>query len=366
MPNRLRACLAALSCLLLPWGAAHAQPAGTAAPPFDCAVPSRPIHEARFVRIGGIEQWITIDGDRCAHPVVLFLHGGPGNPLSPFAQAIYGGWERHFTLVQWDQRGAGRTFGRDPAAGQAALSIPRMAQDGLELAAYLSRYLGQRKLVLFASSWGSVLGMHMVMAEPQRFHAYVGTGQLVQHRATLQGSVDGVLALARAADDTKTVAALEALGAPPWRDPRGFGILRRATRIYEAKAGAVAPPTGWWARAPAYATAQDLASAEAGEDHSYLQFVGLRGDGMLESVDLPALGRDVGVPVFLVHGAQDLVTVPQVAKAYFDGLRAPHKRFVLLEATGHDPNEAMVAAQLQLLLGEVATPRPAAQAGRAR
>jgi hypothetical protein len=40
-----------------------------------------------FVRIGGIDQWITIKGDDCNNPVVLFLHGGPGDALSPFADS---------------------------------------------------------------------------------------------------------------------------------------------------------------------------------------------------------------------------------------------------------------------------------------
>src|SRR5664279_1943582 len=64
------------------------------------------IMEERFIRINGIEQWVTIKGDR-TKPVILFLHGGPGSPLSPYADAIYSKWEKDFILVQWDQRGAG-------------------------------------------------------------------------------------------------------------------------------------------------------------------------------------------------------------------------------------------------------------------
>ena len=57
------------------------------------------IREEMFVRIGGIEQWITIKGDDRNNPVVLFLHGGPGDALSPFADALFVGWEKDFTLV---------------------------------------------------------------------------------------------------------------------------------------------------------------------------------------------------------------------------------------------------------------------------
>ena len=68
------------------------------------------ISEQMFVQIGGIPQWITIKGKDRNNSVVLILHGGPGDALSPYADSMYAGWDKSFTLVQWDQRGAGRTF----------------------------------------------------------------------------------------------------------------------------------------------------------------------------------------------------------------------------------------------------------------
>ena len=62
-------------------------------------------------------------------------------------------------------------------------------------------------------------------------------------------------------------------------------------------------------------------------------------------------GRDSAnwMPIFLVQGEEDLVTTPELAKAYFDTITAPEKAFVLLPRTGHDPNAAMIAAQYDLL-----------------
>jgi hypothetical protein len=37
------------------------------------------VDEGRYVVIGGIEQWITIRGENRDNPVLLFLHGGPGD-----------------------------------------------------------------------------------------------------------------------------------------------------------------------------------------------------------------------------------------------------------------------------------------------
>lgn len=301
-----------------------------------------------YVTIGGISQWVTIAGESCANPVVLFVHGGPGNPLSPYSRALYGGWEKDFTIAQWDQRGAGRTFGRNPGSADEKLTVAQMAADGIEVAEHLRRRLGKRKLILVASSWGSVLGVHMAKARPDLFDAYVGIGQLVSYRDNQSASYLRLLELARGAGDSATVAKVEALGPPPWSNPRNFGILRRFTRTYEAKTSAAAPQS-WWKSSPPYATPEALADYEAGEDYSYLQFVGANGDGLLSTVDLPSLGPEFGVPVFMIQGSGDLVTTPDVAKRYFDSIRAPAKRYILLRRTGHDPNPAMLEAMFEVL-----------------
>jgi proline iminopeptidase len=64
------------------------------------------IDESRFVQIGGIEQWVSIRGEDLANPVIVVAHGGPGSSLTPFIAIVSRAWERHFTVVHWDQRGA--------------------------------------------------------------------------------------------------------------------------------------------------------------------------------------------------------------------------------------------------------------------
>ena len=69
-----------------------------------------------YVPIGGIDQWIQIGSGNPDLPVLLYLHGGPGGTSVP-AAAAWKPWEEHFTLVHWDQRGAGRTFRKNGEAG---------------------------------------------------------------------------------------------------------------------------------------------------------------------------------------------------------------------------------------------------------
>lgn len=309
---------------------------------------AQPISEQGFERIGGIDQWVSIEGADRRNPVLLFLHGGPGNPLSPFASAIYGAWSKEFTLVQWDQRGAGKTFGRNPAQAQAPLSLAQMVDDGLELATLLQRRLGAGQIVLMGSSWGSVLGVHMAQRRPELFLAYIGTAQLVSRQANEAASYAQTLARAEAAGDAAALAQLRAMGPPPRRDPRTVGVLRRLIRQYEAAACEPAP-AHWWQPAAAYATPQALEDSEQGEEYSFLQFVGLEGQGILAQVDLPALGTQFKLPMLFVQGEQDLLTPAAVTRAYVDSLQAPAKALVLVPRAGHDPNEAIVAAQYRLL-----------------
>lgn len=313
-----------------------------------CSQDKPSVNEEDFVAIGGIEQWVTAHGANCSNPALLFIHGGPGNPLSPYANALYGTWEKEFTLVQWDQRGAGKTFGRNPDTVNAELSIEQMTQDGIELASYLAKHFGKKKIILMGGSWGSYLGVHMVKSRPDLFHAYIGVGQMVNYTENEASSYQKILALAHSANDAKTSTAMNALGPPPWKNPRNFGILRRATRAYEAKATTPAPKS-WWIPSPDYSTSTAQTDYEAGEEYSYLQFVGLAGNGMLSRVDLPKLGLKFELPIFLIQGEEDLVTTPEVAKKYFDSIIAPKKEYILLARTGHDPNETMIDAEYKVL-----------------
>lgn len=301
------------------------------------------VEESRFIPVGGIQQWLTISGSDRSNPIVVFVHGGPGNPLSPYSRSLYGRWAKDFTIVQWDQRGAGRTFEANPQTANMALTIDRMASDGIEVTEYLTRNLGQPKVLLVGGSWGSALGVHMVARRPDLFHAYVGIGQLVSESANQAASLQQLRLLAVAANDQVTLDGITALGAPPWSNPRNFGKLRRLTRTYEAKVVEPAPAS-WWVPESFYATPSYERAYEAGEEYSYLQFVGATGGGLLSTVDLSALGPKFQVPIYLLQGADDLVTVPTVARAWFDSISAPRKQFVLVPKAGHDPNIPLTEA----------------------
>jgi pimeloyl-ACP methyl ester carboxylesterase len=315
------------------------------------ALAASAIDERGYVPIGGTEQWITIKGADRDNPVVLFIHGGPGNALSPFADAMFAGWEKDFTLVQWDQRGAGRSYGRSGPSIEATLSYDRIVLDGIEVAEYLTTHLSRKKIAIVGGSWGSLVGVAVAKKRPDLFTAYVGTAQLVNMRENSAASYEHVLAHARATKDTTAVGELTALGPQPWVGYAKWRTFRKWRVAYQAKLATAARPD--MRPSAEYASGKDLADSEAADDmnFAFFNFIGQSMTGPMMDIDLRALGRGFGIPMYFVHGAADLNAVPEVARAYFEWIEAPRKEFFLVPDTGHaDSNASLTQVRAVLAL----------------
>ena len=119
----------------------------------------RGIDSLERVRIGGIDQWIEVRGQDVNSPILLFIHGGPGVAFIPLSGSFQSAWEAHFTVVQWDQRGAGKTYAsNDLGIQRNSMNLPQMQQDALELTNYLRARFKREKIFVIGHSWGSVLG----------------------------------------------------------------------------------------------------------------------------------------------------------------------------------------------------------------
>ncbi|MEY2493127.1 MAG: hypothetical protein QOH24_2078 [Verrucomicrobiota bacterium] len=105
------------------------------------------------VRLGGIDQWIQIRGDDRAKPILLFLHSGPGFPEMPFSH-VNAALEKDFVVVQWDQRGAGKSY--SSSTPENSMTIEQFVADTHELVVLLLERFARSKLILVAHSWGSI------------------------------------------------------------------------------------------------------------------------------------------------------------------------------------------------------------------
>jgi pimeloyl-ACP methyl ester carboxylesterase len=291
------------------------------------------IDEALFVPIGGINQWITIRGQNRDNPVVLFLHGGPGTPTNLLDFPFSKGWTPSFTLVQWDQRGAGKTFA---SGGTSAtdMTVDRMALDGVELTQFLRGHLHKERIILVGHSWGTILGIHMAKARPDLFYAYVGTGQEANVQENEAAIYARVLDNARTLGDTKAIAELEAAGPPPYHVMKALTTQRIWAQAYEHADAYEAAGQASSLYAPGYSLL-DLLHAVQSIRFTLDTFLGPAMAGPLMHVNLNSLGPDFAIPMFVFEAPDDYITSPELAKAYLGTLNAPRKEFVMLPAGGH-------------------------------
>jgi pimeloyl-ACP methyl ester carboxylesterase len=291
------------------------------------------IDEASFVKIGGSEQWLSIRGQDRASPVLLIVHGGPGNATSAVAQQLLP-YERDYVVVHWDQPGAGKTFARAGSRFDPALTIDGIAQDGIAVAEHLQARLGHPPTILLGVSWGSVVGIRMARARPDLFAAYVGTGQIVSIQRGEELAYRRVLEEARRRDDSQAVAELEAIGPPPYASPLELGTQRRWASRFEGLGDPRIRLLRTTLLAPRYSLADGIAYAR-GVLASQNYFFGERMDGPLVQVDLAVEPTRFDLPVVIIQGEDDSFTPASLARDYLAALTAPHKEFVPVSGAGH-------------------------------
>ena len=282
----------------------------------------RGIDEASFVPIGGIEQWITIRGQDRSNPVILFVHGGPGDTTNPYSMPYFAAWEKVFTVVQWDERGAGKTFGRSGPSVKPTMTLDRLAQDGVEVTEYLRSHMGKRKIILVAHSFGTILGLRMVQARPDLFFAYVGTGQVADETREYTIAYNALLKKAESTHNDEAIEELKAIGLPPYPDWKGYQVQRKWANRFEHADEFLAGTMALSLSTPGY-TVCDLNDNIDGQSFS--------GDALVpqaRSATMKDLGLKFALPMFFFEGTEDFTTPTTLAREYLNALHAPVKEFV--------------------------------------
>jgi len=287
------------------------------------------IDQGTYVEIGGIQQWITIRGEDRRNPGLLFVHGGPGDATNPWSYAVFRPWLKAFTVVQWDQRGAGRTLGINGKPPGGTLTIARMTEDGLEVAEYVRKTLQKDKVILVGHSWGSILGVLMVKARPDLFYAYVGTGQVVDSARNYALAYDELVKKAEALRDHRAIMELKDVGPPPYSDGRGYAVQRKWSNLFQGADVFLASMIGLAMSAPGNKL-KDLNDWVDGQDVSGQALV-----PQMNALDAKTVGGDFAVPVFVFQGTEDFTTPTRLAREFVSSITAPRKDFVPIDGGGH-------------------------------
>ena len=294
------------------------------------------IEELQSLDVNGCTEWLSIRGRDRRNPVLLYLHGGPGSPTMPEAWTFQRPWEDYFIVVQWDQRGAGKTYAsNDPQAIAPTMTAEQMIADTEHVVAYLLKHLNKQRLFALGHSWGSFPGMELARRHPEWLHAYIGTGQMIDTQRSEAEGYEFALQQARIDKNSKALRELEALA--PYPGPIGtltvdrigaqrtwviyYGGLTYRRRSFDYDSDA-------WKFSPQY-TDRDLRLTDKGSLFSLNHLLGVVERTNFESV------RELRCPIFIFQGKHDYETSWSVVNRWFARVSAPRKGFVTFEESAH-------------------------------
>lgn len=316
------------------------------------------IQQTVVLRIGGTKQVVNIRGADTANSVLLYIHGGPGSVEMPMAWSFQHPWEDFFTVVQWDQRGAGRSYPlNDPAEIAPTLRLERYRDDAIDLIEQLRSRLGQKKIFLLGHSFGSAVGLSVAQKRPDLLHAYIGMGQLIDFRENERVGMQRTLETARKRGDADAERAIAALR--PYPDAGPFTIRKAdGWRKWANRYGSLA---GLRPDADFYFNATKLSPLYGPEDRK----AWAAGSAFTATTLWPRLAdlsfasvRRLEVPVVLMLGRHDGTTPSMLAEQWIARLSAPSRSVCWFENSGHLP---MIEEPGRMLMALLAVRRAASK-----
>ena len=288
------------------------------------------IAEVNYLRLGGVEQWVMMRGESLTNPPLILLHGGPGMSEMRFFRQFNAPLEKSFTVVNWDQRGAGKSFDRE--IPRSSMTVEQFIADLDELVDAVCKRVGQGKVAIFGHSWGSALGILYAARFPERVSAYVGSGQIGDWAASEASSYAFVLAEAHRLRDRKALKKLRAIGPPPHTADR-LWTERACLQHFDGQLGLRALwNMGRIVLGPPESSIFDLPNLLRGFRFSL--------DAMwadVSKLNLLELAPAFQTPIFFFLGRRDHWVPPETSVAYLDALTAPAKKLVWFEESGHEP-----------------------------
>lgn len=294
------------------------------------------IDTLKTVELGGIDQWISVRGQDRANPILLFIHGGPAVPEMPGSWFYQRPWEDYFTVVQWDQRGAGKSItSSNPEAIAATITVDQMVADAGELVAHLRRTYRKRKIFVLGHSWGSIIGLRLAMRHPDWLYAYIGMGQGINAEANERLGTEWVLRQAEAPGNKK--AENELRGIMPYPEP---GKPLDINKVLVQRKWLTYFGGMTWNRSD-LSFQQDAAILSpdyTGDDLAARDKAGVSAMALLPEIAKMDFSdvTELDCPVFILAGEHDHATSSVVAKRWLANLSAPQKHFIRFEGVAHE------------------------------
>lgn len=284
------------------------------------------------VKLGGVNQWITIRGRKKELPILLYLHGGPGSPQTGAQQKYNRELEDHFLVVNWDQRGSGKSF--TPEVTADSMNLNQMLEDTAELVHYLLKKFQQPKIFIMGQSIGSLYGLLLANRHPEFLHAFVAINPPINRSKEEQLSYEFALDMAKKRADKKAIQELEGIGYPVegiYKTIDDMVIQRKWLTKYNGVT---------FKKNAAFINMHYLLSHHLTfkEKLSFMKGFGFSATNLwneLTTINFFTLVPELKVPVFFIAGRHDRIIPIDLVQQYADFVKAPEKHLVILEESGH-------------------------------
>lgn len=298
----------------------------------DAVHTSTKIDSIEKVRIGGIDQWISLRSRDTRNPPLLFLHGGPGTAQISFSRKSQRPLEKDYLVVNWDQRGAGRSYQRNLA--KADMTISRFVADCEELVEYLLQRFEQKRIFLVGHSWGSIVGIKVAAKRPELLWSYIGIGQVIDTRRGEEISYTFTLDEARRRNNKRAIRQLESIGLPPYKTMKDGGIQRNWLSKFHGS-------TFKGSIIGTILANVSLRYLRVGDVVRFVQGAIFSLTSLEDEQKILNLAHEISelkVPAYFCTGQRDFQVPFQLVVEFCDKLAAPTKQLVWFEQSGHLPN----------------------------
>ena len=285
--------------------------------------------------INGIRQYIQIRGADKKAPLMLFLHGGPGGSMAGLCHVMQPEWEHHFTVVNWDQRNACKTYLANKS-NAAAISQSGTLEDYMAdidaIIAYLHTVYDFEKIILMGFSWGSLIGAEYAKRHGETVSHYIGVGQFIHYIDGLHYSCEWLRKVVKDAPaDVEKINAFEnSIPDPPQMTPAFMNSLQGFSMLgakYIAKDGRAFPIKSLLT-SPFLRFGEKMAMV-----HGNPKLFSGTYQTMLSHDFRNNLHFDM--PVLFVSGDEDFVCPNELLAQHFGQITAPQKKNVVISKATH-------------------------------
>lgn len=288
------------------------------------------IAEIKEIEVGGVKQYLMIRGSNINNPVILFVHGGPGQSEIGYIREYQKELEEKFVVVRWDQRGSGLSASKD--VPKESLNMNTLVSDTNEITDYLIKRFNQPKIFIAGHSWGTIIATHAVNNTPEKYVAYIGIGQFVDSKEGEKISYDYTMSEGKKQNNTDVIKQLEEIGPPPYT--ADDGLIRAQCLSMLGCVFKTEPKINMGSAlmlSPEYNLSAKLNYRKNALSSSKILFPETLQVKFLEDI------KEFKVPVYFIMGKYDYFTPTAMVEKFYNQLQAPKKELILFENSAHIP-----------------------------